>query len=258
MKVVAVALALLSVGACADRKVGEGDESTGGTGGAEDPTSPMTDTTPTTGALDNPSGFCNPAARAPGACPADYVCCSDDPATTKGRLPNYFNGKNDDQYGVPIFSGNNNVLSYSGQCVGTGGFASPFTTGCAVPCNPTWTEAQRQLICGAGSVCCPFQALDPARDCVIDPDTNRWRAVRGTDIPALSTWGKQHTTNQDPQGQSCALFASGGGGAPDMMALADCYAQLSVADQRGFCYAECPCFEDLCDQKNPGWVPRCG
>mgnify|MGYP000320098120 CR=1 FL=1 len=70
-----------------------------------------------------------------------------------------------------------------------------------MPCNPTWTEAQRQLICGAGSVCCPFQALDPARDCVIDPDTNRWRAVRGTDIPALSTWGNQHTTNQDPQGQ---------------------------------------------------------
>ena len=150
--------------------------------------------------FENPSFRCNPSKAATSdVCPDAEVCCSDDPATTKGRLPNYFNGKNDEKYGTPIFSANNNVLSYSGQCVAIGGFASPLANGCPVPCNPTWTEAQRQLICGAGSVCCPFQALDPARDCVIDPDTNRWRAVRGTDIPALSTWGNQHTTNQDPQ-----------------------------------------------------------
>jgi hypothetical protein len=255
MKIVAVvAVGLLFVGACTDRKAGEGDESETGTGNAEDPTT----ATPTTGELDNPSGFCSPVAQNPAVCPQDYICCSDDPATTQGRLPNYFNGKNDEVYGVPIFSGANNALSYSGQCVEVGGFSSPFGSGCPVPCNPTWTAAENQTICGAAAVCCPFQTVDPAKDCVLDPETNKWRSARGSDIPALTPWGETHTTNQDPNGTSCNLFATPGGGPLDLEALADCYAQLTVADQRGFCYFDCPCYEDLCDQKNPGYVSRCG
>ena len=91
---------------------------------------------------------------------------------------------------------------------------------------------------------------------MIDPINNKWRSVRGTDIPTLSIWGDLHTTNQDPYGTSCQTFA--GGLMPDQDILADCYAQLTVADRRGFCYQSCPCYEDLCDQKNPGWTPRCG
>jgi hypothetical protein len=53
------------------------------------------------------------------------------------------------------------------------------------------------------------------------------------------------------------VFAAGGTGTPNKDILADCYDQLSVANQRGFCYAQCPCIEDKCDQKNPGFVPKC-
>jgi hypothetical protein len=103
-----------------------------------------------------------------------------------------------------------------------------------------------------------MQELDPAKDCVMDSGTGLWRAVTGADIPKLSTWGDKHTTNQDPQGTSCTLFATGGGTMPkDDAALADCYAQLTVADQRGFCYKSCPCIEDVCAMKNPGYVSPC-
>ncbi|HEY0139182.1 MAG TPA: hypothetical protein VGB85_34075 [Nannocystis sp.] len=257
-------LLLVLAVACADREV-PADDSTaedttadvGTTGPTSDPTGPVTDasTGPTTGELDNPSGFCSPA-QDPGACPADYICCSDDPATTKARLPNYFNGKNDDKYGVPIFSGANNALSFSGQCVDVGEFPSPFEGGCPVPCDPTWDPADRDALCGVGALCCPFRQVDPIKDCVLDPVTNKWRAVHGTDIGKLTTWGPAHTTNQDPTGASCLSFA--GGAMPDKAVLADCYEQLTVADRRGFCYKTCPCYEDLCDQKNPGYVPRCG
>ncbi len=250
--------------ACTEPKV-EGETATGATEttGMEadaDPTSPGSDATDaTTGAEDNPSGFCSPAASNPNACPTNYICCSDDPASTRGRLPNYFTpGTNDDVYGVPIFSANNNALSYSGQCVDVGEFVSPFMSGCPVPCNPTWGQEQKDVICGLGSTCCPFQQIDPVKDCVLDPKTNRWRSVVGTDIGTLSTWGAQHTTNQDPTGVSCNLFASPGGMQPNMEVLKDCYDQLTVADRRGFCYQDCPCYEDLCDQKNPDFTPRCG
>lgn len=227
--------------------------------GDTDPSSPTAP--PTTGDEEtgNPAGPCSPAELEPGDCPTDYVCCSDDPATTQGRIPNYFqSGKIDDKYGAPIFSSNNNVLSYSGQCVEIGGFASPFANDCPVPCNPTWPADIQLEICGVTATCCQFTELDPDKDCVLDPDTNLWRAVTGADIPSLTTWGTLHTTNQDPQGASCMLFASGGGPF-DMDAFMDCVAQLTVADQRGFCYdpTQCPCKEDPCAMKNPGWVPRC-
>ncbi len=207
----------------------------------------------------NPSFRCNPAYSPD--CPDGETCCSDDPATTGGRLPNYFNGKNDDKFGIPIFSGANNPLSSSGMCVATDGIVSPFTTGCPVPCNPTWDIGRRDAIC-MGSQCCQMQELDPIKDCVLDPTTKKWRAVTGNDIgppPKLTDWGPKHTTNQDPDGKKCIIFASGGGTMMlDTAARADCFKQLTVANQRGFCYEKCPCIEDVCDQKNPGFVPKCG
>ena len=206
----------------------------------------------------NPSFRCNPSKP---SCPDEEVCCSDDPAATQGRLPNYFKpGVTDATYGVPIFSGDNNPLSSSGMCVAVGDFQSPFpSTGCPVPCNPTWTAGKRDAICGAGSLCCQMQELDAAKDCVLDPGTNKWRPVTGADIGKLTTWGPAHSTNQDPQGANCLVFAAGGGaGPPNEEAKQDCYAQLTVANQRGFCYKACPCVEDVCDQKNPGYVPKCG
>lgn len=213
--------------------------------------------------LENPSFRCSPkaAALAPAdACPEDEVCCSDDPATTGGRLPNYnVPGTVNTKYGTPIFSGDNNSLSESGMCVKTG-FATPLVaTGCPVPCNPTWGAAEVADVCGAGIACCQVQELDPLLDCVQDPVTMKWRAVTGTDIGTpVTTWGSKHATNQDPNGTQCAIFAAGGGATPKKEILDDCYDQLSVANQRGFCYQACPCIEDVCDQKNVGYVPKCG
>lgn len=255
-------LCTLLLAACGPGKADDGEsaesaESTS-TGEATDTTDPSSPTTPTTGNVEeNPAGVCNPNADT--ACPANYICCSDDPATTAGRIPNYYtNGQIDDVYGVPIFSGNNNPLSFWGQCVEVGGFASPFANGCPVPCNPTWAPDILTEICGISTACCPFTMLDPTKDCVMDPQSGLWRAVTGHDIPALTNWGAQHTTNQDPNGASCTIFASGGGPL-DQAVFEDCVAQLTVADQRGFCYdpGQCPCYEDLCAMKNPGYVLRC-
>lgn len=248
-------VALLLVLACGPDKDPTQD---GDTSATLSDTDPNTDpTSPTTGfdTSKNPAGFCSPAEDP--QCPEGFVCCSDDPATVGGKIPNYF-APLDDVHGVPIFSGNNNPLSYSGQCVLTGGFTSPFANGCPVPCNPTWEPDRLLEICGATTTCCAFTELDPTTDCVLDPDTQKWRAVTGADIPDLTSWGGQHTTNQDPVGTSCMIFASGGGSL-DQDVYADCVRQLTVADQRGFCYdpAGCPCREDLCDMKNPSWVPRC-
>jgi hypothetical protein len=215
----------------------------------------------------NPSFRCNPAADA--ECPSGETCCSDDPATVGGKKPNYFakdgagNPLLNDEYGQPIFSGNNNPLSFSGMCVKVGGFTSPFTNGCPTPCNPTWDAATQLEICGNPqmSVCCQAQELDPVRDCVLDGST--WRAVTGKDIgPAeaggLTSWGGAHASNQDPDGKSCEVFASGTG-TFSMDAYNDCVSQLTVANQRGFCYnpSECPCVEDVCDMKNATYTPKC-
>lgn len=253
---------VLVAAACSVRSLGD-DESTGVSTGMQsdaDPSSPgdATNTDPTTGGSENPAGPCSPAEPSAGACPGGYICCSDDPATTQGKVPNYFKPDQvDATFGVPIFSGDNNALSYSGQCVDVGDFPSPFSNGCPVPCDPTWKPDRLQQICGVATTCCPFQQVDPERDCVLDPTTSRWRAVHGTDIPKLTVWGGAHTTNQDPNGTSCDLFAEQSGG-PLKDVRDDCYDQLTVADRRGFCYQDCPCYEDLCDMKNPDWTPRCG
>jgi hypothetical protein len=207
--------------------------------------------------LQNPSFRCNPAeatAQGDNGCPGEETCCSDDPATVGGKLPNYHkDGVNDATYGTPLFSDNNNALSTQGMCVSTG-FDSPLINGCPVPCNPTWDAGQITAICGnMGSQCCQTQELDAARDCIMVD--GRWRAVRGEDIIAGRTkWGTEQVSNQDPFALGCMLFAGNGG--DDL--LRDCITQLSVANQRGFCYQlGCPCIEDVCEQKNQDYVPRC-
>lgn len=257
--------------ACTDRATGDTDNdntststttSTVGTLEVTSTTAPTT-TDPTTGPTPTSTtgdglpgvhaGACKPIDGDVG-CPAEHVCCSDDPATSQGRLPNYWeDGKVDDVFGNPLFSSINNELSHWGFCIDVGEFPSPFANGCPIPCNPTWSEDQLAPIC-QGSQCCPFTAVDPAKDCILDPDTGRWRTARGQDvIDKLTGWGDELATNQDPFADSCTKLANG-----DQDALIDCIRQLGVADQRGYCFADpCPCVEDVCDQKNPDWVPRC-
>lgn len=214
----------------------------------------------------NPSFRCSPSGlpKDEADCPDDQKCCSDDPASTGGKIPNYFKPTTvDATYGTPLFSGNNNPLSTSGMCVKTGGFPSPFPSGCPIPCDPTWDVKVQTEICGdpAMSKCCQMQELDPNKDCVLD--NNVWRAVTGADIGTefsgvRETWGPLHSTNQDPDGLGCMAFAAGGGTFSEA-ALNDCLDQLTVANRRGFCYAptECPCIEDVCALKN-GAAPKCG
>lgn len=201
----------------------------------------------------NPSFRCSPATD--DACPEDQKCCSDDPATTGGLIPSYYTMGS--KYGAPIFSGNNNVLSTSGMCVETGGFQSPFANGCPVPCNPTWDAGRLLEICGdpLTAKCCQTQEMDPNKDCIMAD--GKWRAVTGTDIKVITSWGPMHTTNQDPNGTYCMTFATVNGVLKED-AFEDCLDQLTVANQRGFCYAptECPCIEDVCALRN-GDAPKC-
>ncbi|MFZ6184585.1 hypothetical protein [Nannocystis pusilla] len=205
--------------------------------------------------LDIPSFRCNPAqatAQGDNGCPGEETCCSDDPATVGGKIPNYYmDGVSNERYGAPLFSDNNNALSTQGMCVKTGDFDSPLINGCPVPCNPKWDTATINEIC-MGSQCCQTQELDPARDCIMVD--GKWRGANGSDILAMrSGWGGQHATNQDPIAAGCTVFAQG-----DQKSLRDCIEQLGVASSRGFCYLlGCPCVEDVCEMKNPDYVPRC-
>lgn len=207
--------------------------------------------------LGNPSFRCDPAEAAmngDNGCPGTETCCSDDPATVGGKLPNYYkDGVSDATYGAPLFSDNNNALSTQGMCVATAGIPSPLVNGCPVPCNPTWTAGQMANVCANGTTCCQTQELDPNKDCIMGED-GRWRTVTGEDILAdRSSWGPNHSTNQDPNAAGCTIFSQG-----NQDSLRDCIRQLSVADQRGFCYSNaCPCVEDVCALKNGDTPPRC-
>jgi hypothetical protein len=206
----------------------------------------------------NPAFRCAPS-NADDPCPDSYACCSDDPAAQEGLLPAFRGAAADATHATPIFSENNNSLSAQGMCVQLGGIANPLLNGCPVPCNPTWAAGDISSICG-GAACCQTQELDPDKDCIIGED-GRWRAVTGADIftvvngAPLTAWGAAHETNQDPAANGCALFA--GVADPNDATYADCLRQLSVANQRGFCNATCPCVEDLCELKNPDAVPKC-
>lgn len=203
--------------------------------------------------LQNPSFRCDPSSGDADKCPEGETCCSDDPSTVGGKKPNYYmDNVQNDEYGVPLFSDINNSLSTQGMCVELGGFMSPLVNGCPVPCNPTWDAGTIGEICGPTQQCCQTQELDSTKDCIMVD--GRWRAARGEDIIAKRTgWGPAHTTNQDPFAKGCNVFAQG-----NTDSLRDCIEQLTVANQRGFCYSlGCPCVEDECDKKNPDFAPKC-
>ncbi len=202
----------------------------------------------------NPAFRCAPS-EGEAACPDSYACCSDDPAAQGGKLPAYRGVAASATLGAPIFAENNNPLSSQGMCVQTAAVANPLANGCPVACNPTWAAEDISNICG-GAACCQTEELDD-KDCIQDPNTGVWRAVTGADIlTGVSTWGNKHGTNQDPEAKGCAAFAMTSDGADPT--FQDCLSQLSVANQRGFCNATCPCVEDTCALKNPGAVPKCG
>lgn len=189
-----------------------------------------------------PESFCDPRASGEGL----YKCCSDDPAAAEGSLPDYVQ-KGVAQGGVPYFSGVNNAQGTSGMCVRTGdiptgsGLLEPAAANCPVPCNPTWDRESIDVVCGASQVCCQTRPLQ-ASDCVQDPESGELRPVSGADIGQLTDWaGEAHATHQDPGGVGCQEAAIAAGASPSDAqthpVFRDCMAQLSVADQRGFCMA---------------------
>lgn len=184
---------------------------------------------------------CNPQIAANG-CPETHFCCSDDPAAQGGALPKY-RGRDIEGARNPFFSGQNNQLSGTGMCVNLADVPEEFALqddgafGCLVPCNPTWSSSQVREVCGRGAICCQTVALEP-NDCVTDSETGDLRPVTGADIgggvsPATRWRPSDHSTHQDPSGTMCGLIADG-----DSAIRNDCYAQLSVANQRGFCVPE--------------------
>jgi hypothetical protein len=209
---------------------------------------------------------CNP--RQTDNCPDTHFCCSDDPAAVGGALPNYM-GKNISGSDAPFFSATNNQLGTSGMCVNrddipTGsGLVEPNALNCPIPCNPTWSRANIDIVCGATRVCCQTVEITE-RDCVND---GTFRPVTGMDIgPAdeggLTQWTPgQHDTHQDPNGIGCAQFAKGNKMSPEFQ---DCVSRLTVANQRGFCMSlgqnqACPTasemYIDACEALNGGVAP---
>lgn len=208
-----------------------------------------------------PSGFplrCNPRTQAGSGA---YTCCSDDPAAEGGALPAY-EGKGISG-GVPLFSGSNNPTSTWGLCVKTAdipfgaGLQEAAAVSCPIPCNPTWAAGDITAVCGDGRVCCQTQQLQES-DCVQDIVTGEFRAVTGLDIGATNADGSvvtdwspgAHATHQDPSGTACTAYGSN-----QDPAFADCVAQLSVADQRGFCMALGP--GQVCPLAQPSYVDAC-
>jgi len=209
-----------------------------------------------------PLGFppgCNPSVD-PGV--NGYRCCSDDPAAVGSALPDY-QGRNIPSADQPYFSGANNDLSDSGQCIRVGdiagqGLQEAAAMDCPIPCNPTWPSASINSVCGQARVCCQTTPLGPG-DCVQDASTGLWRPVNGDDIGELTQWRpSDHETHQDPNGTSCLSLAGGDASSSNFQ---DCVRQLSVADQRGFCMAlgagqlcpaEDPAYVDACEMLNGG------
>lgn len=204
---------------------------------------------------------CNPKQES--NCPDTHYCCSDDPAAPMGAKPDYM-GKNIPDGQKPYFSGENNLLGTSGMCVRVDDIAGQgliefAAANCPIPCNPTWSEAWIDDVCGSARVCCQTVELDPL-DCVADG--GMFRPVTGDDIGVLTQWKPaEHVTHQDPNGTSCLALALGN---PMSEEFQDCVRQLSVADQRGFCMAlgagqacptEQPGYIDACTARNGGAPP---
>lgn len=193
------------------------------------------------------SGFppsCNP--RVDGGPVGAYTCCSDDPAAPGGALPNYA-GKDVPEAATPFFSGVNNAIGTSGLCVKTAEVPVLSTleeaaaAGCPIPCDPAWSGPSVESVCGAGHACCQTQEIEEP-DCILDPASDKWRPVDGTDIGTkyesgaiVTTWAPgEHGTHQDPGGTGCAQLA---GGDPSSATFLDCVQNLHVANHRGVCVA---------------------
>ena len=192
---------------------------------------------------------CDPSERPLGdRCPQTHTCCSDDPATADGALPSY--KRKDIDGSPPLFAEAANGVGRSGMCVRTqdvaqdGGLVDPRVQGCPIPCNPTWDEADLLAVCGAGRECCQTVALVDD-DCVRDADTQLWRAADGRDAVASLDGGMRwqpttRSSHQDPDFATCEAHAGDRGSD----AFRSCVAQLTTANQRGFCMALVP--DQLC------------
>jgi hypothetical protein len=238
----------------------------------------------TSGSSDELAPFvvrCDPHADDPCAQFGNVACCSDDPAALllvdgalgDAALPSYLGGAGD---GTPIFSGDNNSLSRSGYCLVEEtppalALADVDAQGCRTPCNPTWSATDIATICGPAAQCCQVVEVEP-EDCVFDPnlgDSGCFRPATGRDVTGLggidaTNWGSMaHVTHQDPSGLNCEMFVSAlpladlGLSVPDV--LVECYRRLTVANQRGSCFAttelaSCPfagpSYRDACEQMN--------
>ncbi len=198
-------------------------------------------------------------------CPDSHFCCSDDPSTADGELPNYL-GKNIPGSSTPLYADTANRQGTSGMCVRTDDI--PMGTGlldiaalnCPIPCNPKWVAGDVSAVCGMGRVCCQTVELAD-KDCVQEGGV--WRAVSGadigqTDVVPTTNWNNvAHATHQDPNGTVCLALA---GGDPKSPVFTSCIQHLTVADQRGFCMAlqagqACPTdpavgYRNICEAKN--------
>jgi hypothetical protein len=196
---------------------------------------------------------CNPQQE--NNCPDTHFCCSDDPAAVGGAKPNYA-GKNIPDGAMPYFSGDQNPLGTSGMCVRVDdiagqGLIEVGAANCPIPCNPTWDPAWIDDVCGSARVCCQTVELE-SKDCTLED--GMYRPVTGEDIiSGVSAWRpSDHATHQDPNGTSCQAFAGGDTGSS---VFRDCVAQLSVANQRGFCMALG--VGQFCPTEQPGYIDAC-
>jgi len=207
---------------------------------------------------------CNP--RQPDNCPESHFCCSDDPATAEdGALPAYEGKMVSGTTSTPLYSDAANRAGTSGMCVNRDeipagiGLLSAAAANCPIPCNPTWSDANIEAVCGELRVCCQTVELGD-KDCVLPDGETQWRPVTGADIGSMgvspvSNWNAvAHNTHQDPNGTVCSTAF--GQGSEEWT---QCIRQLSVADQRGFCMGlgpmqNCPTsldtYQDACEIKS--------
>ncbi len=212
---------------------------------------------------------CDPHQKDP--CPSSgsrsWTCCSDDPASAPGRLPDFNNSHDGGRYGEPLFSGSRNSYSRSGICLDVsqiaGGLLNTGAVGCPIPCNPTWKRADVDDVCGDSGFCCQTVEITE-NDCVLVdgcyvPASGEHIGSGDEDFktannfPTGDPWAAAtHDTHQDPGGTGCAEIAS----TTDDFSVKDCYEKLSVANQRGFCFTNA-CnldavsdYQDACERLN--------
>jgi hypothetical protein len=279
MRTLSIAMSLVLLVACSSDP--DADGTSGLTLGPTGSTSDSTDSAST--GSDDFAPFvvrCDPSAEDACATFGDVACCSDDPTAILLSPENLddavtplYQGRGGE--GTPVFSGGNNPLSRWGYCLveetaPTLALFDVNAEGCRAPCNPTWSANDITAVCGASALCCQTVELEP-EDCVLDPnlgDAGCFRPVNGTDIMGLGTtnltnWAStSHATHQDPSGLNCGTFANGL--PPDLGidpndVLTACFRRLTVADQRGSCFAlselaSCPYaapnYVDACEQQN--------